>query len=78
MTPQQHPRLKALAALQGKTIKESVLEGASGTAGARVARAELEAMLDRRLLEAASGVGDTPSVADVFRQARDRPRRRDA
>ena len=53
VTDQQHKKLKALAALQGKSIKEFVLESTLG--GHDDPRlAELEALLDRRIEESKS------------------------
>ncbi len=74
VTPEQHRRLKALAALRGMTIKELVLES---TLGAQVDQdlAELEALLDRRIEEARTQGVSTRTVADVFRQARDEAER---
>jgi uncharacterized protein (DUF1778 family) len=52
VTPEEHQRLKALAALRGQTIKEFVLTSTLGRAGAGTpegqALRELEALLDAR------------------------------
>ena len=76
VTPEQHRRLKALAALRGMTIKELVLES---TLGAQVDQdlAELEALLDRRIEEARTQGVSTLTVADIFRQAREEAERDD-
>lgn len=76
VTPEQHRRLKALAALRGMTIKELVLES---TLGAQLDQdlAELEALLDRRIEEARTQGVSTRTVADVFRQAREEAARDD-
>ena len=73
VTPQEHQRLKALAALQGMSIKQFVLES---TLGARsdgaVGRdlAELEALLDQRTRAAETQGLGRRTVGDIFRQAR--------
>ncbi|MFT7537448.1 MAG: hypothetical protein ACI85K_003407 [Hyphomicrobiaceae bacterium] len=50
VTPEEHQRLKAMAALQGKSIKEFVLANTLGHAsegsGEAAALAELEALLE--------------------------------
>ena len=48
VTPEQHKRLKAMAAMQGQTIKEFVLASTIGTRRADSALSELEALLDER------------------------------
>lgn len=66
VTPQEHKRLKALAALRGKSIKEFVLDCTIGAYGAEDALALLESFLDRRLAE---GVSER-SVSEIFDAAR--------
>jgi len=78
VTPQEHQKLKALAALQGKSIKEFVLASTLGAiSGAAVEQdlAELEAVLDLRIGEAKSSTGDTRNVENIFQQARDETHR---
>ena len=70
VTPQQHQRLKAMAALQGKTIKEFVLLSTIGAPSAEAALTELEALLDQRARDAAAKGSTEHTVESVFRQAR--------
>ncbi|MEO6596405.1 MAG: antitoxin [Planctomycetota bacterium] len=70
VTPEEHQRLKALAALQGKSIKEFVLASTLGTTQSADALAELEALLDERIAETRTKGVSTRTVADIFRQAR--------
>jgi hypothetical protein len=66
ITPEQHQCLKAAAALQGKTIKDYVLERALtglGDAGQADLRA-LEALLNTRIEASKAGVSDK-SVGDI-------------
>lgn len=78
VTDAQHKRLKALAALHGKSIKDFVLErtlgglggqsGAPLSAGDPAAYAELEALLDERIAEA-EAVGEASQTAtEVFEE----------
>ncbi|MCA9291166.1 MAG: hypothetical protein KDA25_08555 [Phycisphaerales bacterium] len=70
VTPEQHQRLKALAALCGKSIKEFVLDRTLGEPDAGADLAELEALLDRRIADARTRGASTRTVGDVFTQAR--------
>lgn len=70
VTPEEHQRLKALAALQGKSIKEFVLERTIGTSDDADALRELETMLDARIANAEAGNVSNRSVKEIFRQAR--------
>jgi len=70
VTPEQHQKLKALAALRGKSIKQFVLERTLGALGHDADLAELEALLDHRIAEAQSSGTHPRTVRDVFRQAR--------
>lgn len=72
VTPEQHQRLKALAALQGKSIKEFVLAstlGAQNGGAMDQDLAELEAILRERLRSAEAGAISTRSVREVFQKA---------
>jgi len=72
VTAEEHRKLKALAALQGKSIKEFVLAstlGAQAGSGANQDLAELEAILDARIADAQAGAVSTRSVGEVFEQA---------
>ena len=68
VTPEQHQKLKALAALRGKSIKQFVLESTLG-AESDEDLAELEAVLDRRLQEAQASARTSRTVGEVFRAA---------
>lgn len=73
VTPQEHQRLKAMAALQGKSIKEFVLASTLGKQSDPTLKqglAELEAALDQRIEEAETKSTSTRSVEEVFQQAR--------
>ena len=68
VTPEEHQRLKAVAALQGKSIKEYVLERVlpqKMTPEENQALQELEAFLEPRVR--AAGLGSTTlSVVEMF------------
>lgn len=67
ITPQQHQNLKALAALQGKTIKQYALERLfPGDANGDQAWQELKALLDTRIGEGLSGKVSTKSFGDIL------------
>ena len=68
VTAKEHQRLKALAALQGMTIKEFVLASTLGENGDDLA--ELEALLDGRIQRAKAEGAGARTVEDIFRQAR--------
>lgn len=69
VSDQQHKRLKALAALQGKTIKQYALERLfpSGDA-ADQALAELKAVLGTRINDGLAGKISTKTVADILNE----------
>jgi len=72
VTDDEHKRLKALAALQGKSIKDYVIERTLGTAGdgsETAALKELEAFLDERLQEVQKGRISRRSVGTIFKEA---------
>lgn len=66
ITPEQHQRLKAAAALQGKSIKEYVLERTLPDATQAEALQALEAMLKLRIEAAEAGGVVTQSLDDIF------------
>ncbi len=70
VTPEQHQRLKALAAKRGKSIEEFVLERTLGETDASAELAELEALLDQRIAEARAKGATTRTVGEVFNRAR--------
>lgn len=71
VTTQEHQRLKAMAALQGKSIKEFVLDRTLGTDAENQALLELEGLLRARQKEGENGAVSTRSVESIFQQARD-------
>ena len=75
VTAEQHQRLKAMAALQGKSIKEFVLASTLGARGADSALAELEDLLDRRIQKTKTDGTSGRTVGEIFQQARDRTSR---
>ncbi len=66
VTPQEHQRLKAMAALQGMSIKDFVLANTLGLAEENAALAELETLLDKRLKNAEAGGVSSRTVGDVL------------
>ena len=67
MTDQQHQSLKALAALQGKTIKQYALERLfPGDADADQAWQELKTMLRNRINDGLAGKVSTKSVGEIL------------
>ena len=73
VTAEEHQRLKALAALQGKSIKEFVLSSTLGAQnGGRLAQdlAELDAILDKRMQSARAGGVSRQTVGDILEQVK--------
>ncbi len=73
VTKQQHQTLKALAALEGKTLRQYALErlfsaDAAGAGGER-AHEELKALLAERLAEAHRGGLVQGSIGELAQQA---------
>ena len=67
MTDQQHQSLKALAALQGKTIKQYALERLfPGDAEADQAMRELRELLRNRINEGLSGKVSTKRIDEIL------------
>lgn len=76
ITDQQHQSLKALAALQGKTIKQYALERLfPADANGDLAWQELKALLDERIADGLAGNVSTKSVAAIMDEelGEDRP-----
>jgi hypothetical protein len=66
MTDQQHQALKAMAALQGKSIKEYAMERLFPHAGSEEqALSELRTLLERRLAEANRGEVEARSASEI-------------
>ena len=74
VTPEEHKRLKAMAALQGKSIKEFVLASTPGSAkpdsDEAAALAELESLLEERLTNARAGGVSSRTVGDIVEQVK--------
>jgi hypothetical protein len=67
ITDQQHQSLKALAALQGKTIKQYALERLfPGDAGADQAWQELKTLLGTRINDGLSGKVSSKSIGEIL------------
>jgi Antitoxin ParD len=67
ITDQQHQSLKALAALQGKTIKQYALERLfPDDADAEQAWQELKALLGTRINEGLAGKVSTKSIGEIL------------
>jgi hypothetical protein len=66
VTDKQHQSLKALAALEGKTIKQYAIEKLFSSApDEKRALQELKALLKQRIAEAGSGKVDTRSFTEI-------------
>ena len=70
ITEEQHRRLKASAALEGRSIKEYVLERALGEASEQDALSELTKLLRPRIEAADRGELSTRSVQEIAKLAR--------
>jgi hypothetical protein len=76
VTPEQHKRLKAVAALQGKTIKDYVLERAlpplpnMESMSEEEALHKLEDLLEPRIASARKGGFSSRSVEQIFEDVR--------
>ncbi|MEA1940665.1 MAG: antitoxin [Pseudomonadota bacterium] len=67
MTDQQHQSLKALAALEGKTIKQYALERLfPGDTDAEQAWQELKTLLETRIDEGRAGKVSARSIGDIL------------
>lgn len=67
MTDQQHQSLKALAALQGKTIKQYALERLfPGDADANQAWQELKTLLGNRINDGLAGKVSTKGIGEIL------------
>ena len=70
VTDDEHKKLKALAALRGKSIKDYVLERTLGTDGSDdAALRELEELLDGRIHAAQAGAISRRTATAVFAEA---------
>lgn len=66
ISPEEHQRLKAAAALQGKSIKDYVLERTLPRKDENHALKELESFLKPRIDTAMSGERSTQSIDEIF------------
>ena len=72
VTAEEHQKLKAMAALQGKSIKDYVIErtlGADQDPSEAAALKELEALLDERIGSAQNGSVSRRTVGEIFSNA---------
>jgi hypothetical protein len=67
VTPEQHQRLKAVAALHGQSIKDYVLERVLPDEDNEALR-QLEAFLQPRLAEAENGVFSNKSMDQIYEE----------
>jgi uncharacterized protein (DUF1778 family) len=77
VTSEEHKKLKAMAALRGKSIRDYVLErtlGTDGDASEAAALKELESLLEERLISAQNGSVSRRTVGEIFRHAYREPK----
>lgn len=73
LSDQQHNSLKALAALEGKSIRQYALERLfPENARDETALAELKALIDQRIAAALAGAISTATFDEIVAQALDR------
>ncbi len=78
VTAHEHQKLKAMAALQGKSIKDFVIErtiGGGEDANDAAAMAELEAFLDERIRSAKKGSISQRTVHEIFESVYREPKK---
>ena len=69
LTPEQHQKIKAIAAMQGKSIKEYVLNQILPTSSdEEMALHELEDFLDERAKSVKTGKISQKSVKEIFQE----------
>ncbi|MBV6446954.1 DUF1778 domain-containing protein [Nitrosomonas sp.] len=69
LTPEQHQKIKAVAAMQGKSIKEYVLTQILPTSSDEdMALRELEMLLDERVRSVKAGKISQKSVEEIFQE----------
>ena len=66
ISPEQHKRLKASAALQGKSIKDYVLDKTLPDSSEQSDLQELESFLQPRIIAAEQGKVSNLSVDEIF------------
>jgi len=68
ISPEQHQRLKASAALKGQSIKDYVLDRTLPDSDEQTALQELEGFLKPRIKAAKDGDFSSKSVDDIFNE----------
>jgi uncharacterized protein (DUF1778 family) len=69
LTPEQHQKIKAVAAMQGKSIKEYVLAQILPASDEdEIVLQKLERLLDERLKSAQTGEISQKSVTEIFQE----------
>ncbi len=68
ISPEEHQRLKAAAALQGKSIKDYVLERTLPDSQEKAALQKLESFLKPRIDAAMNGERSALSVDEIFEE----------
>jgi hypothetical protein len=68
ITEQQHKTLKAMAALQGKSIKQYALEKIFPPASDDQAWVELKTLVERRIAESAAGTGSSETFDEIVNE----------
>lgn len=68
ISPAQHQRLKASAALKGQSIKDYVLDKTLPDTDEQIALQELESFLKPRIEAARNGEFSSKSVDDIFNE----------
>ncbi len=69
LTPEQHQKIKAVAAMQGKSIQEYVLNQILPTSSdEEMALHELETLLDERVKSASAGKISQKSAKEIFKE----------
>jgi hypothetical protein len=70
ITEQQHQTIKAMAAIQGKTVKEYAIERLfPSPSDEGQALGELRVLLERRMVEASRGQVLTQSITEIANEA---------
>lgn len=72
VTSEEHQKLKAMAALRGKSIKDYVIErtlGADADKSQEAALEQLESLLDERIRSAQDGSISRRTVGAIFKDA---------
>ena len=79
VTSEEHQKLKAMAALQGKSITDYVIErtlGSTADPEQQLALEALESLLDARIRGAKNGGVSRRTAATIFKDASREPKRK--